>query len=1047
MPDLDSLQPARAARWPANLGWVLAIFIAVATPPPAWAANAIRFHIAAGPLDDALNILSRVAGVELLFDHSQVVGRRAPALQGVYTPQQALDRLLARAGLTWRETDGGAYVIRVETVSKPPAPPTPHIAVAEILVVGRRSLNADIARSEDDIQPYRVVGHAEIAASQAETPEDLLRSRVTADGEALSALQAPLPNQASPRSLVDLRGLGGAQTLVLVDGRRLPNVPGDPALGDIPQPDINAIPLSVVERVEVLSSTAGGIYGSGATGGVVNLVLRRDIEGLELDASAGATARGDAPTWRVDGAWGAPGPLPGGRITAAFSHAQTSGLDFGDRDDVEAALRRRFARAAEGPFPPVSPSINVASSEGENLVLDAGHGGQLLGARVTMVPLSALTTPGTLAAAALTGAGAQDVRLSPDGAGAYQSLLTATRKGSAILSLRQPIGDHLQVFVDALWLRDEGFAQTPVYSGFATLNPGEGGNPFLQPVSVSYPTPGLVGHTRNTVDTERLTAGVIARLGSDWTGEVDLTAGRANLRIDTPSDQPPADFAVFAPGAIMTLAQTEAPSRTITKAQDQLYDAAMRLGGSLVRLPGGPLTITFLGEYRRETDPGRTTLTTGSAVTPFSESTDPGQSEEVASAYAEVRAPLISRSPGMGVLRGLEIQLAGRADRDAVSTPNPYAVFAGPSETGAIVKARNTTTAFTVGARTAPFEGLTLRASFATGFLPPTASQIVPLRFTVPASPSGFGTSDPRRGGMPVGVYAPVVISALGSPELKPEIARSVSIGVVLAPAGLGGLRVSVDATRIDKRREITDFASGNLAYFLLNEAGFPDRVSRLPLTNEDRAKGYTGGVVTSIDTSALNVGRAEIDAVDLSLEDTFETALGHLRTYARATWEPTFRRREDPTAAEFQLAGFVDGPLRWRANVGVDWKRDLWSASLNLQIYDGYRLTYGEPGRLQGIDGAANVLAQGSASVGPQAYLDLIITRTLRLGAGERLRLWEIRAGLRNLLDSAPPALTPNLGTLSLTTPSPGNYPGVGYSTYGDPRGRRFQVTVMGRF
>lgn len=1052
MPDLfpptshRSPRPSGFGR--AQTGLVLALSLSLAWSGSS-AAAPVRLRMPAEGLGDALSYLSRAAGVELLFDRSQVAGRRAAALQGVFTPEQALDRLLVGAGMTWRRTAGGAYVIVAAPVRAPPPSPAPAapVAVSEILVVGRRNLNTDIARSEDDIQPYRIIGRAEIASSQADSPEDLLRSRLGADVEALSALQAPLPNQASPRSLLDFRGLGGAQTLVLIDGRRLPNVPGQAAAGGVPQPDVNALPLFAVDRAEVLSSTAGGIYGPGATGGVINLVVRRDIEGLELSGSSGATTRGDAPTWHLDGAWGGAGPMPGGRITAAFSHAETNGLDFGDRDDVESARRLRFTRGAVGSYPPISPSINVVSSTGASLSLDAAHGSQSLNTTRTTVPLGALATPQTFGAAALADAGNQDLRLSPDGNGSNQSLLTATRTDAAILSLRQPFGGGVQFFADALLLRDEGLAHTPVYSGTTTLSPGEGGSPFLQPVGVSYPTPGLVARTHNIIDTQRLTAGLIARLGLGWTGEVDLTAGRAVLRIDAPSDRPPAGFDVFAPGAIEALAQNFSPSRNIIKAQDQLYDAATRLGGPLLQLPGGDLTATLLGEYRRETQPGETFLATGSATSPATLSKGLGQTEENISAYAELRAPLTPRSPKGGVLRGLELQVAGRVDRHTVSTPNPFAVFTDPADSSAVARARNTTIAFTLGARSAPIDGLVLRASVATGFLPPSAAQILSLRFTEPARPSGLGQPDPRRGGTSVAVEAPLTIASLGSPDLKPEVARSVSAGIVANPAALGGLRFSLDVTRIEKSREITEFASGNLAYFLQNEARFPSRVTRLPLSPGDMAKGYTGGVVTAIDTSAMSVGRAEINAVDFSVEDAFDTPVGRLRPYARATWEPSFRRREDPTAPTYQLAGFVDGPLRWRSNVGVDWNRAAWSAGLNVQIYDGYSVTYGQPGRLEKINGTANLLAQGSASVGPQAYLDLMVVRTLRLRAGDRLRSLEIRAGLRNLLDSAPPALAPSLSTLSPTTPSPGDYLGVGYSTYGDPRGRRFQVTATGRF
>src|SRR4051812_42331818 len=77
---------------------------------------------------------------------------------------------------------------------------------------------------------------------------------------------------------VDLRGLGSARTLVLVDGRRL--MPGDPIL---PVADVNVIPASIVDHVEVLTGGASAVYGSDAIAGVVNFITRKDFEGIEID--------------------------------------------------------------------------------------------------------------------------------------------------------------------------------------------------------------------------------------------------------------------------------------------------------------------------------------------------------------------------------------------------------------------------------------------------------------------------------------------------------------------------------------------------------------------------------------------------------------------------------------------------------------------------------------------------------------------------------------------------------------------------------------------
>lgn len=81
---------------------------------------------------------------------------------------------------------------------------------------------------------------------------------------------------------IDLRGLGAARTLVLLDGRRLPKAPN---IGDAA--DLNSIPMAAVERIEILTDGASAVYGSDAIAGVVNIVTRKDFEGVH--ASVGYT--------------------------------------------------------------------------------------------------------------------------------------------------------------------------------------------------------------------------------------------------------------------------------------------------------------------------------------------------------------------------------------------------------------------------------------------------------------------------------------------------------------------------------------------------------------------------------------------------------------------------------------------------------------------------------------------------------------------------------------------------------------------------------------
>jgi iron complex outermembrane recepter protein len=146
------------------------------------------------------------------------------------------------------------------------APPRQDRAIPKILIKGYCSLNADIGRTEDDIQPYIIFDQQKIARSGAANVGDFFKTeRITITGAATS--DQPGETLTTDVSAINLRGLEATQTFLLVDGRR---PPGGSIDGDAPQPDIIGIPLSSIESIEVLPTTGSAIYGSGTRGDAVS---------------------------------------------------------------------------------------------------------------------------------------------------------------------------------------------------------------------------------------------------------------------------------------------------------------------------------------------------------------------------------------------------------------------------------------------------------------------------------------------------------------------------------------------------------------------------------------------------------------------------------------------------------------------------------------------------------------------------------------------------------------------------------------------------------
>ena len=203
------------------------------------------------------------------------------------------------------------------------APVVPLTEIEEVVVTGSR-----IARTPEELAGNLVILDADfIRASGEATLERVLRQLPQNANFTAERFGSNLNNVANftGASTVNLRGLGSESTLVLVDGKRIGH---SGALGGVT--DISTIPLALVERIEVLLDGASAIYGSDAVGGVINIITRRDYEGAELDLNYNQPADGSYGEWRgsISGGFNAGGT----RIRASVSHSEHSGLDGADRD-------------------------------------------------------------------------------------------------------------------------------------------------------------------------------------------------------------------------------------------------------------------------------------------------------------------------------------------------------------------------------------------------------------------------------------------------------------------------------------------------------------------------------------------------------------------------------------------------------------------------------------------------------------------------------------------------------------------------------------------
>jgi iron complex outermembrane receptor protein len=198
--------------------------------------------------------------------------------------------LMAGAASAVLLISAGAALAQDATPQSTPAQEGEAAQVEDIVVVGSQIRGASTTAA----LPVTVVTQEEIIATGAVSGDDLLRSIPQMGDVLFSSANNPQTSNAARGDVnsVNLRSLGVGNTLVLLNGRRIvqhPTSQGTSDTGTVPvlSYNSNAIPVSGLERLEVLLDGAAAIYGADAVAGVVNTVLQQDFDGLEMKAQYG----------------------------------------------------------------------------------------------------------------------------------------------------------------------------------------------------------------------------------------------------------------------------------------------------------------------------------------------------------------------------------------------------------------------------------------------------------------------------------------------------------------------------------------------------------------------------------------------------------------------------------------------------------------------------------------------------------------------------------------------------------------------------------------
>jgi iron complex outermembrane receptor protein len=205
--------------------------------------------------------------------------------------------------------------------------------VERVVVTGSRLKKNEFTSSA----PIQVITTEETTLEGLNDTADIVQgSPLSAGSQQINNTFGGFVTQGGPgANTVSLRGLGAQRTLILVNGRRI-----SPAgtRGQLGSPDLNTIPESMIDRIEILKDGGSSIYGSDAVAGVVNFITKQNYDGISLSGSTNMAFEGGGETYQLNGTWGE--TFDRGQFMLAGEYYRRDPLRIGDRDYFDCAQDR-----------------------------------------------------------------------------------------------------------------------------------------------------------------------------------------------------------------------------------------------------------------------------------------------------------------------------------------------------------------------------------------------------------------------------------------------------------------------------------------------------------------------------------------------------------------------------------------------------------------------------------------------------------------------------------------------------------------------------------
>jgi iron complex outermembrane recepter protein len=938
-----------------------------------------------------------------------------------------------------------------------PVPTAQPPADVPIVITGSRIPRRNLTA----VSPITVIQQDEVKLQGTVAIEELLnRLPQVRPGQGLF-----VPNDATGTAEVDLRGLGPARTLVLINGRRV--MPGDSTV-----PDINMVPSTLIQRIEVLTGGAAAVYGSDAVAGVVNFILDTHLEGLRIDAQTSV--------FQHDNDLGTPWK---DLLIEAGVQFPTGSVADGRRQDINVALGRSFLdnRAHVTVYAGYRKIKGVTEDRRDYSACAFGiqddHHPEIIQCAGSIV-----SYPGTFSTFF------ESFTIGPDrtfvpGVGLFNFapfnfFQRPDRRYIAGGFADFEISGAVHPYAEVMFMDDRSLAQVAPAGDFENTQTINCDNPLLSdqqkslvcaegnfvgeegggaPVPFIDPVTGATYHraflfiARRNVEggprqedlrhkNRRLVGGVKGDLGRGFSYDASYISGRVTTRKDdfnfvsvtrmrraidvitdpatgqpacrsrlTGEDPACVPWDIFAldgvtPEATAYIELSASRRATITERVANA-NSTVDLGSWGLRSPWADESpqINFGAEYRKDRLEFEPDEATQSGDIAGSDRVFPVRgSVDVKELFVEARIPLVTR--------GLVERLAFEGGYRQSWYRNPESGF--------------TTNAYKVALDLTVVRGLRLRASRQRAVRAPNIVEL----FT-PIEQFEFDTDDPCAGtspqataeqcartGVTAAQYGHILLSPNpevrgyhvtigGNPELRPEKATTRTVGLVLQPQFLRGFNATLDWWGIDLKGAIGAVGPRTTLFTCL-ETGDPlfcDRIHR----------DSTGSLWLTpegfIDNRLINIGARQLRGLDIGVN--YVRNLGRFGFANFALVGSRMLKYEfDPggLAAPGSCVGLYGTPCgtplpRWRHTARMTWNS---KSEISLSLYWRHIGAVRAAAAKLGLD-LLGPISPGDLKIGAQDYFDL--TSMFHVG-----RKYELRLGVSNLFDRRPPVIGGSSNTVA---------------------------------